>query len=117
MKVEIWFASLIFHIFSSLTDECLAMVEEMVRHGAISHLFTTDEQTTISNSVRSDVTAAGLTYSKDVAWGFFLATVTKNLRVVLVCSKTGESGLLIIVIKSLQICIRVKKQSVSCVAV
>ncbi|CAK8694749.1 unnamed protein product [Clavelina lepadiformis] len=78
------------HDDKSLTNECLTMVDEFVRHGAISHLFTPDEQTTIANSVRSDVTAAGLTYSRDVAWNFFLGTVTKNLRVVVICSKTGR---------------------------
>nr|XP_039248070.1 LOW QUALITY PROTEIN: dynein beta chain, ciliary-like [Styela clava] len=74
-----------------LTDECLAVLEELVRHGAISRLFTTDEQTTIANSVRSEVTAAGLTYSRDAAWNFFQSTVMKNLRIVLVCSDTGKS--------------------------
>ena len=79
-------------LFRSLTDECIAMVEEVVRHATISHLFTPDEQTTIANSVRSDVNAAGLTYSKEVAWNFFVNTVMKNLRVVLVCSQIGEFG-------------------------
>nr|XP_018669150.1 dynein heavy chain 9, axonemal [Ciona intestinalis] len=77
------------HDDKEVTHECLTMVEELVRHGSISHLFTNDEQTTIANSVRSEVTAAGLTYSRDVAWNFFLNTVTKNLRVVFICSQTG----------------------------
>jgi len=68
----------------------LTVIEEFVCYGAISHLFPRDEQTTIANSVRSEVTAAGLTYSKEVAWQFFLSTVTKNLRVVLICSKPGS---------------------------
>lgn len=73
-----------------LTHECLAVLDELIRHGAISHMFTNDEQTTIANSVRSEVTAAGLTYSRDAAWNFFQSTVMKNLRIVLVCSETGE---------------------------
>lgn len=78
------------HFCRILTLECFAVLDELIRHGAISHLFTNDEQTTIANSVRSEVTAAGLTYSRDAAWNFFQSTVMKNLRIVLVCSETGN---------------------------
>lgn len=74
-----------------------------MRYGTISHLFMPDEQTTIANSVRSDVTAAGLTYSKDVAWNFFLSTVTKNLRVVLVCSQLGQCILIMKKIRKINV--------------
>nr|CAB3238693.1 dynein heavy chain 8, axonemal-like [Phallusia mammillata] len=81
----------ILHDDKELNNECLTVIEELVCYGAISHLFTPDEQTTIANSVRSEVTAAGLTYSKEVAWHFFLTTVRNNLRIVLICSNTGDA--------------------------
>lgn len=50
----------------------LVYMEEYVVTGAISHLFTPEEQTTVINAIRTEVTAAGLTYTRETAWDFFL---------------------------------------------
>ena len=66
------------HIVFLLTEEDLAtedflvFVIEFIVSGAITHLFSYEEQTTIINSVRTEVTQAGLTYTREVAWDFFL---------------------------------------------
>ena len=36
------------------------------------HLFTLEEETTILNSIRTQVVQAGLNYSKETAWEFFI---------------------------------------------
>ena len=51
------------------------LISEFIVSGSISHLFTHEEATTIINSIRTDVTQAGLTYSQEVAWNFFLKYV------------------------------------------
>ena len=56
-----------------LTEEdFLVYVAEFMVSGAISHLFSFEQSTTIINSIRTEVTQAGLTYTRDVAWQFFL---------------------------------------------
>ena len=54
------------------TEDFLVFVIEFIVSGAITHLFSYEEQTTIINSVRTEVTQAGLTYTREVAWDFFL---------------------------------------------
>ncbi|XP_071959570.1 uncharacterized protein [Antedon mediterranea] len=73
-----------------LDEDFLVYIGEFVVTGAITHLFTSEEQTSIINSIRTDVTAAGLTYTRDTAWDFFLKTVRNNVRVVLVSSTSGS---------------------------
>ena len=58
-----------------VTDELLVYLTEFIVSCGISHLFTPEEQTTIINSIRTEVTQAGLTYTRDVAWNFFLRYV------------------------------------------
>ncbi|XP_033103095.1 dynein heavy chain 9, axonemal-like [Anneissia japonica] len=72
-----------------MEEDFLVYIGEFVVTGAITHLFTSEEQTSIINSIRTDVTAAGLTYTRDTAWDFFLKTVRNNVRVVLVSSTSG----------------------------
>ncbi|XP_020627063.1 dynein beta chain, flagellar outer arm-like isoform X2 [Orbicella faveolata] len=75
---------------SDLTDEdFLVHVSEFLVSSSISHLFTEEEQTSVINAVRTEVTQAGLAYTRDVAWDFFLKTVRENLRVVLTVSSLG----------------------------
>ncbi|KAH9514965.1 hypothetical protein Btru_021540, partial [Bulinus truncatus] len=62
----------------------LVYLTEFIVSGSITHLFSQEEQTTIINSIRTEVTQAGLTYTRDVAWEFFLKTVKKNFRVILI---------------------------------
>lgn len=58
---------------SDLTDEdFLFHVSEFLVSSSISHLFTEEEQTSVINAVRTEVTQAGLAYTRDVAWDFFL---------------------------------------------
>jgi len=57
----------------------LVFLSEFIISGAISHLFSQEEQTTIINSIRTEVT-----YTRDVAWNFFLRTVRNNFRVILI---------------------------------
>jgi dynein heavy chain len=55
-----------------MDENFLAFLSEFILVGHISHLFSLEETTSIINSVRSEVTQAGLTYTRDVAWQFFL---------------------------------------------
>lgn len=72
---------------SDLSEEdFLVYVSEFLVSSSISHLFTEEEQTSVINAVRTEVTQAGLAYTRDVAWDFFLKTVRENLRVVLTVS-------------------------------
>ncbi|XP_022099208.1 dynein beta chain, ciliary-like [Acanthaster planci] len=74
-----------------LNEDFLVYVGEFVVTGAITHLFTAEEQTSIINSIRTEVTAAGLTYTRETAWEFFLKAVSGNFRVVLVSSSSGAA--------------------------
>jgi hypothetical protein len=56
----------------------------------ISHLFTYEEQTTIINSIRTEVTLAGLTYTRDTAWNFFLGIVRNNFRICMIHCDGGQ---------------------------
>ena len=53
-------------------EDFLVFICEFITSGDITHLFSHEEATTIINSVRSDVTQAGLSYTQEVAWNFFL---------------------------------------------
>ena len=55
-----------------LDEDYLVYLTDFILSGSITHLFTYEEQTTIINSIRTEVTQAGLTYTRDVAWDFFL---------------------------------------------
>ena len=52
--------------------EFLAYVTEFLASEEVMHLFTLEEETTILNSIRTQVVQAGLTYTKDTAWEFFV---------------------------------------------
>jgi dynein heavy chain len=61
------------HKEEMLDPDFLVFIQEFIVTGSsISHLFTFEEQTTIINSIRTEVTQAGLTYTREVAWDFFL---------------------------------------------
>ena len=53
-------------------EDFFVYLTDLVVSGSISHLFTYEEQTQIINSIRTEVTQAGLVYTRDVAWDFFL---------------------------------------------
>ncbi|XP_023931015.1 dynein beta chain, ciliary-like [Lingula anatina] len=74
-----------------LDEDFMVFLTEFVVNGAISHLYSYEEQTTIINSIRTEVTQAGLTYTREVAWEFFLKTVRKNFRICLIASSGGPN--------------------------
>ncbi|XP_070202269.1 uncharacterized protein [Littorina saxatilis] len=83
--------ALLIHQEELVTDELLVHLTDFIVSCSISHLFTLEEQTTIINSIRTEVTQAGLTYTRDVAWNFFLRTVRNNCRVCLIVSSTDSN--------------------------
>ncbi|XP_056412427.1 uncharacterized protein LOC130355786 isoform X2 [Hyla sarda] len=79
-----------------LTEEqidptALVYITECVVFGSVSHLFTLEKQATITNAMRSEITNAGLTYSKENAWNLFLQSVQLNIRWTLIRSDTGST--------------------------
>ncbi len=55
-----------------LDEDFLVYLTEFILNGSIGHLFSYEEMTSIINSNRTEVTQAGLTYTREVAWEFFL---------------------------------------------
>ena len=52
--------------------EFLAYITEFITSEEVMHLFTIEEETTILNSIRTQVVQAGFVYSKETAWEFFI---------------------------------------------
>lgn len=55
-----------------LHESFLVCLYEFVKDCAISSLFSPEDQSQIVNAIRSDVTQAGLTFSEETAWQFFI---------------------------------------------
>jgi dynein heavy chain, axonemal len=55
-----------------MNDDVLVYLAEFIQSGFVWNLFSSEQQITIINSVRSEVTQAGLAYTKETAWKFFL---------------------------------------------
>nr|XP_014352875.1 PREDICTED: dynein beta chain, flagellar outer arm-like [Latimeria chalumnae] len=72
-----------------INEAVLVYMSDLVVSGTVSHLFTAEQQASITNAIRNEVTSEGLTYTKDAAWQFFLKSVQQNFRLILVCSSTG----------------------------
>lgn len=53
----------------------VVMCGEFVTGADFSHLFAYEDQTTIINSIRTEVTQSGLVYSRKVAWNYFVRCV------------------------------------------
>ena len=53
-------------------NDFIVFLSELISADSISHLFTQEQVTTIVNSIRTEVTQAGLGYTREVAWQFFL---------------------------------------------
>ncbi|XP_071095883.1 uncharacterized protein [Haliotis cracherodii] len=81
---------LLLHEEELLDEDFIVFLIEFIVSGSITHLFSYEEQTTIINSIRTEVTQAGLTYTRDVAWNFFLRTVRNNFRVCLIAGRGGQ---------------------------
>ena len=73
-----------------MEEDFLVFLIEFIVSGSISHLFTYEEQTTIINSIRTEVTLAGLTYTRDTAWNFFLGIVRNNFRICMIHCDGGQ---------------------------
>ncbi|XP_056010102.1 uncharacterized protein LOC125667097 [Ostrea edulis] len=82
---------LLLHEEELLEEDFIVFLQEFITGGSISHLFAYEEQTTIINSIRTEVTQAGLTYTRDVAWNFFLRTVRNNFRVCFIMNEGKEA--------------------------
>ena len=54
-------------------ESFLTYVYQFVKGGAISPLFSKEDQSRIVTAIRSDLAQAGLTFSKETAWKFFLS--------------------------------------------
>ena len=63
--------------------EFLVYVTEFVISEEIMHLFTMEEETTILNSIRTQVIQAGLVYSKETAWELFVKYCESNSNTLL----------------------------------
>ena len=55
-----------------LDESFLTCVYEFVKGGAISPLFSKEEQGKIVNAVRSDMTQAGVPFTRQAGWEFFI---------------------------------------------
>ncbi|KAJ8316357.1 hypothetical protein KUTeg_006371 [Tegillarca granosa] len=82
---------LLLHEEELLEEDFLVFLIEFIVSGSISHLFSYEDQTTIINSIRTEVTQAGLTYTRDTAWNFFLKTVRNNFRICLIAGDGGRN--------------------------
>ena len=60
-------------------EDFLIYLTEFIVSGSITPLFSYEDQTTIINSIRTEVTQAGLTYTRQVAWQFFLRSASLSL--------------------------------------
>jgi len=81
---------LLLHEEELMEEDFLVFLIEFIVSGSISHLFTYEEQTTIINSIRTEVTLAGLTYTRDTAWNFFLGIVRNNFRICMIHCDGGQ---------------------------
>lgn len=52
--------------------EFLAYITEFLISEEVMHLFTIEEETTILNSIRTQVVQSGLVYTRETAWEFFI---------------------------------------------
>ncbi|EDV28903.1 uncharacterized protein TRIADDRAFT_19158, partial [Trichoplax adhaerens] len=73
-----------------LSNDFLVYISEYLVSGSITHLFTIEQYTSIINAIRTEVTQAGLHYSPDVAWQFFLQKIRRNLHVVIIIPSIGS---------------------------
>lgn len=71
-------------------EEFLAYITEFITSEEVMHLFTIEEETTILNSIRTQVVQAGLVYSKETAWEFFIKNIRENTRVVVFMNESCQ---------------------------
>lgn len=70
--------------------EFLAYITEFITSEEVMHLFTIEEETTILNSIRTQVVQAGFMYSKETAWEFFIKNIRENTRVFVFMNENAQ---------------------------
>ncbi|CAF3502703.1 unnamed protein product [Rotaria socialis] len=75
---EFEYIDLIIHVTNLLNTE------------EMSSLFSLEEETSVLNSVRTQVQQAGLSFSRAVAWEFFLRNVKENVRVLILMNEINN---------------------------
>ncbi|XP_015223291.2 uncharacterized protein [Lepisosteus oculatus] len=63
----------------------------LVVPGSITHLFSSEQLSSIINEVRSEALTENISSTKEAVLEFFVQRVTQNLRCVLICPSTGCS--------------------------
>ncbi|MGH0150313.1 UNVERIFIED_CONTAM: hypothetical protein FKN15_050185 [Acipenser sinensis] len=71
----------------------LLYISDLVVSRSVTPLFTSEQQTSIVNELRSEMTNEGITFTKEAAWDYFLRRVTQNLRCIFICPSTGSNFL------------------------
>ncbi len=54
------------------------------------HLFTIEEETTILNSIRTQVVQSGYVYTRETAWEFFVKNIRENTRIIIVLNENSS---------------------------
>jgi dynein heavy chain, axonemal len=73
-----------------VNKEFLAYLTEFLISEEVMHLFTIEEETTILNSIRTQVVQSGLVYTKETAWEFFVKNIRENTRIVIVMNENAR---------------------------
>jgi dynein heavy chain, axonemal len=77
---------------SHVADEgFLELINNMLTTGMVPALYDDGEKDACINSVRDEVTKAGLSETKDSCWSYFINQCRNNLHVVLAMSPVGET--------------------------
>ncbi|CAF5003340.1 unnamed protein product, partial [Rotaria sp. Silwood1] len=70
--------------------ELIIHVTNLLNTEEMSSLFSLEEETSVLNSVRTQVQQAGLSFSRAVAWDFFLRNVKENVRVLILMNEINN---------------------------
>ncbi|CAF4014418.1 unnamed protein product, partial [Rotaria sordida] len=70
--------------------ELIIQVTNLLNTEEMSSLFSLEEETSVLNSVRTQVQQAGLSFSRAVAWEFFLRNVKENIRVLILMNEINN---------------------------
>ena len=69
----------------------LELINNMLTTGQVPALFPDDEKEAIINTVREEVTKAGINANKENCWNYFIRKASKNLHIVLSMSPVGDT--------------------------
>ena len=70
--------------------EFLTYITEFLITEEVMHLFTIEEETTILNSIRTQVVQSGYVYTRETAWEFFVKNIRENTRIVIVLNENSS---------------------------